>query len=174
MAGLLTADTVVMAEHLLQHVAVAHGGADQVDPLVPAELMEAQVAHDGGHDGIADQLTPALQVRAADGHDLVAVDDSAGLVHQEAAVGVAVKGYAHVVSAPDHLLGEVLQMGGTAAVIDVDPIRVPVDEVRMGPETAKELRCRGGGGAIGAVHQDSETGKVALHRGGHKVNIVPL
>ena len=65
-------------------------------------------------------------------------------------------------------------MGGTAVVIDVDAVGVPVEEVRVGPEAAKELRRGGGGGAVGAVHQDAEPGEVALHRGGHEIDIVPL
>ena len=65
-------------------------------------------------------------------------------------------------------------MGGAAALVDVHTIGIPVDEIRAGPKTAEELRRGSGCGTVGTVHQYAESGKIALHRGGHKVNVVPL
>ena len=52
--------------------------------------------------------------RAADCHDLVAVDHAALFVDQQAAVGVAVEGDAEIVAALDDALGQRLQMRGAA------------------------------------------------------------
>ena len=173
-AGLLAADAVVPLQHLLQHVPVPHVGADQVDAVVAAELVEPQVAHHRGHQGVAVELPTALHVQGADGQDLVAVDGPPLLVHQQAAVRVAVKGHADVVAPLHHGGGQVLQVGGAAAAVDVHPVRVPVDEVRPGLEAAEQLRRGGAGGAVGAVHQDFQPRQVRLDGGGHKVDVVPL
>ena len=173
-AGLLPADAVVPLQHLLQHVPVAHIRAEQVDAVVPAELVEAQVAHHRGHQGVAVELSPALHVQGAHRQDLVAVDDAAGLVHQQAAVRVPVKGHADVIAAPHHGGGQVLQVGGAAVAVDVHPVRVPVDEVRPGLEAAEQLRRGGAGSAVGAVRQDFQPRQIGLDGGGHEVDIVPL
>ena len=55
-----------------------------------------------------------------DGHDLVAVHDVALVVNGQAAVGVAVVGYAQVGAVGHHGGLQLLQMRGADAVVDVD------------------------------------------------------
>ena len=61
-----------------------------LDAGVAHRVVEAEVAHHGGHDGVVAQLAALVQRERADGQDLVAVDDLAGRVDGQAAVGVAV------------------------------------------------------------------------------------
>ena len=49
-----------------------------------------------------------------------------------------------------------------------------MDEVRPGLEAAEQLRRRGAGSAVGAVHQDFQTRQIRLNGGGDKVDVVPL
>ncbi len=53
--------------------------------------MEAEVAHHGDDDGVVGQPTALVQVDGADGDDLVAVDEPAGVVDGEHPVGVTVE-----------------------------------------------------------------------------------
>ncbi len=57
-----------------------------------------------------------------DRHDLVAVDHRAGGVDRQAAVGVAVVGDAEVGAVLDDGGLEPVQVGGAAAVVDVEPV----------------------------------------------------
>ena len=143
-------------------MAVAHGGAHQVQAVFLAVLMQAKVGHDGGHHGVAGELPLALELGGADGHDLVAVDGIPLLVHQQAAVGVAVEGDAQIVPAGNNAPGQGLQMGGAAAVVDVDAVRLRVDEVRLKRKRPEQVRRGGAGRAVGAVHQHPQAGQVAV------------
>ena len=95
-AGLLAADEVAVGPHVFVDVFVAHVGLFIVDPQRIQGLVQAEVGHDGGNDGVVGQLLPLLHVRAVQIEDAVAVHQVALLVHGQAAVGVAVKGEADV------------------------------------------------------------------------------
>ena len=89
--GLLAADVEAVLAHVLQHVAVADRGAHhrQAEPLDVA--FEPEVRHHRGDEAALAEppvLHPAL---GDDGHQLVAVDDLALLVHHQQPVGVAVE-----------------------------------------------------------------------------------
>ena len=64
-------------------------------------------------------------------------------------------------------------MGGTALVVDVHPVGVGVDHV--GAELGEAVEQAGGGGvgsAVGAVHQDAQSGQVAGDGGLQMVDVV--
>ena len=65
-----------------------------------------------------------------------------------------------------------LQMGGTAAVVDVDAVGVDVDEVRHHRQTLEQVGRRRGGSAVGAVHQHTQPGQVAADGVDQMVHIV--
>ena len=135
--------------------------------------MQAQVAHYSGHHRVAGQLSPAHQVLAADGHNLVAVNLVAQLVAGQAAVGVAVKGNAQIVAAGLDHGAQLVQVGGAAAVVDVHAVGVGVDDVgvQLG-ETVKQPGGSGGRGAVGAVHQNPHARQIRAHGGGQMVDVV--
>lgn len=63
--------------------------------------MKAEVRHHRRNDRAARELPAALHVRAADGKHLVAVDNAALLVDEQAAVRVAIERDADVIAARD-------------------------------------------------------------------------
>ena len=144
MARLLAPQGVPLFHHPLQHVPVPHVGALQLHAVLLGVDVEAQVGHDGGHHRIAGELALVLHVQAAGGHDLVAVDEVAQLIHRQTPVGVPVEGDAHVVVARLHHGGQGVHVGGAAAVVDVHPVGVGVDDVgaQLG-EAVEEPGCSG-------------------------------
>ena len=170
---LLSPDGVALLQHTLQHVAVAHGGALQVHTVLFGEQMQPQIGHDGGHHCVSWQLPLPLHVQAACRHDLVAVDQLPPLIHCQAAVCVAVKGDADVIApSPDHG-GQGVHVGGTALFVDVDPVRVGVDDVgaQLG-EAVEQAGGGGGGGTIGTVHQDAQAAQGGVDGGLQVVDVV--
>ena len=83
---LLSSNGIALLQHTLQHVAVAHGGALQVHPVLFGEQMQPQIGHDGGHHRVSWQLPLPLHVQTACRHDLVAVDQLPPLIHCQTAV----------------------------------------------------------------------------------------
>lgn len=108
-ARLLAAKLVAALIHLFEHVAVAHARADEADAVFAAELVKAEVRHHRRNDRAARELPAALHVRAADGKHLVAVDNAALLVDEQAAVRVAIERDADVIAARDDLLCKVVR-----------------------------------------------------------------
>ena len=78
--------------HILPDVLVAHGGLFVAYAHLVQGLIQAEVAHYGGDEGIGIQPAALLHVAGAHIHYLVARDIGAVFVHGEAAVGVAVEG----------------------------------------------------------------------------------
>ena len=135
--------------------------------------MQAQIGHHCGHDGIAGQPALVQQVQAAGSHDLVAIDQTALLVHRQAAVGVAVEGDADVVAAGLYHGGQAVHVGGAAPLVDVHPVGVGVDHVSAQLGEAVEQPGSGGrGGAVGAVHQDAQAAQSGVDGALQMVDIV--
>ena len=86
--------------------------------------QQAEVAHHGGHEGVLGQHAALAHGQGEDGHDLVAVDDLAGRVDGQAAVGVAVVGDAQRRRrARRPRACRLLQVRRPAAVVDVEAVR---------------------------------------------------
>ena len=141
--------------------------------MIAAEDMEAQIAHDRGHQSVSGKKPPLLQVQAAGGNDLVAVDFLPGFIYHEAPVRVPVEGHAQIVSSRCHHTFEPFQVGGAALVVDVHPVGPGMNHIGVQAGEACEQPGGGGGsGAIGAVHQNMRPRKGPLHRGGQIANII--
>ena len=163
-AGLLAAEGRVVLLHLFQHVAVAHRRAQHADAAALERGFEAHVGHGGGDDQIACQHAARLQVARGHQQDGVAVDHVALRAGQHAAVGVAVKSQANICAARSCTsCGDEFGMQRPAVGIDVAAVGRDVEQgdlgVAIGIEAAKELRRDGGGGAVGAIGHDLQTGE---------------
>ena len=155
-AGLLSADDVAVLAHVLRHVLVAHGGLLIAYAQAVQSLVKAHVGHDGGdHLGVS-QHALVLHVLCADIHDMVAVYHIALLVHGQAAVGVPVKGEAHIQAVVQHELLQLADMGGAAVHIDVQPVGPVGDHIGVGPQSVKDTLGHLPGAAVGAVQADLE------------------
>ena len=90
----------------LEHVAVADRGLDHLDPGRLHRQPEPEVGHHGDDDGVVAQGAAAVQVEGADGDDVIAVDDRAGVVDGHQPVGVTVEGEPEVGAVVDDGGGE--------------------------------------------------------------------
>ena len=93
MAGLFAAERRAGLEHFFQHIFVADVGAQHADAGFFQRDFEAHVRHGGGDDGVGFQLSLRVQIAGGGEQHAVAVDDAAGGVAEQGAVGVAVEGY---------------------------------------------------------------------------------
>ena len=84
---------------------------------------------------------------------LVAVNEDAVAVHGEHAVAVAVEGEADRVTALHDRLGQRLDVGRTAAGVDVAPVRAHADRRDARAEALEDLRGDAVGRAMRAVEQ---------------------
>lgn len=106
------------------------------------------------------------------GDDLVAVDLVALFVHCQAAVRVAVKGHAAVEPVLHHILRQIADVGGAAALVDVHAVRLHADEMALGPEAGKQQLRRGRRRAVGAVDGHPQPGEVCLQAARQILHIV--
>ncbi len=156
-AGLLAAEGVAVLLHLLQDVPVADAGLHELDALALHGQLEAQVGHDGRHDGVGTQRVPLPHRQRQHGEDLVAVHLRAGVVHGQAAVGVAVVGDAQVGAVLDDGGLEQVEVGGAAAVVDVEAVRHRADGDDLGPGPRERLGRDPVGRAVRLVEDDLQS-----------------
>ena len=96
MAGLLAAESGAGLEHFFQHIFVADVGAQHADTGFLQRDFQAHVRHGGGDHGIGLQLSLSVQIAGGSQKNAVAIDHASGGIAEKGAVGVAVKGDAHV------------------------------------------------------------------------------
>ena len=128
MSGLLAAEGETALVHALQHVPVADGGLFDTDAVIGHRAMQAEVAHDGGDEGIVGELTAVFERDGEDRHDLIAVDDLAGSVHGKAPVGVAVVRDAEVGAVRDDSCRKLVEVCRADAVVDVQSVGIGADD----------------------------------------------
>ena len=113
---------------------------------------------------VATTVSPASRAGVAQrqgqhGQDLVAVDDLAGGVDGQAAVGVAVVRDPGVGAVLDHGGRQRVQVGGAAALVDVQPVRVGADRDDLGAGPAQQAGRELVGGPVRAVHDHPQPGQ---------------
>ena len=174
MAALLAAQAVVVGQHVLQDVAVAHLGLHVLDAQLLQRQLQAHVAHDGGDHGIVAQPSLLLEVIGADAHHLVAVDHPAPLIHGHEAVRVPVEGQTYVRAQLPHQLAQPLGVGGAAVLVDVGAVRLMVVGGYLRAQLLQHRRGHLVAGALGAVHHNVQP--VQAHAGGllGKVDVAAL
>ena len=151
MAGLLAADEVAVLAHILPDVLVAHGGLFVAYAGLVQGLIQAEVAHYGGDEGIGIQPAALLHVAGAHIHYLVARDIGAVFVHGEAAVGVAVEGEAEVEPVFAHQLLQGGDVGGAAVHVYVQAVGLVADDVGICTQGVEHALGYHPGAAVGAV-----------------------
>ena len=163
-SALLTADDIAFVAHLLQHIAVAHGGDSCFHAVLLHILDKAQVAHYGNDRRILGQLTGVLQVFRKNGDDLVAVDLTPLFVYSQAAVCVAVKGHAAVQPVVHHVFCQLIKVGGAAALVDIAAVRIRADEAARRAQTRKQQPGCFTGRSVGTVDGDIQPRQVCADR----------
>ena len=153
-AGLFAAQVVVALAHALEHVPVPDAGFLDGDAGFAHGDLQAKVAHHRGNQGVVLQLAEVLHGGGHDRHDLVAVDDGSLVVHGQATVGVAVVGDSEVRAVFNHGCLQVLKVGGTVAVVDVDAVGFGTDDNHLGTRGGEDLRGAAAGSAVRAIQDD--------------------
>ena len=90
MARLLAAESVAALANLLENIAVPNLGLNHLDAGLLHCNFQTEVAHDGGNQSVASEVTALFQTERHDGHDLVPVDDFASVVNGKAPIRVAI------------------------------------------------------------------------------------
>ena len=85
---------------------------------------------------------------------MVAGDDIALLVHTQAAVSIAIKGKANVQTVLYHELLQALDMGRTSIIVDVQTVRLVVDNVGVSTQSVKHTLSDIPACTVGAVQTD--------------------
>ncbi len=154
MPGLLAAQRVPVLLHLLEHVAVPHRRLDDLQALPLQRQLEPEVRHDRRDDGVGAQCGTLPHRQREYGHDLVAVHLLTGVVDGEAPVRVTVVRDAERGPVLDDRGLEQTEVGGTAALVDVEPGRLGADGDDLGTGLPERLRRDPGGGAVRLVEDD--------------------
>ena len=118
--------------------------------------VEAEVAHDGGREGIVAQRSAFLQRHRKHRHDLVTVDHLAAGIDGEAPVCVPVVGQARGCAVRAHCLSQRVEVGRAASVVDAIAIRLVVDDNDISTGRTVRRRCRRTGRTVRAVDDDAQ------------------
>ena len=153
-AALLAADAAAVFGHVLINILVTDGSLGVANTLLVERLVQTEVGHDGGDDGVHQQLAALLHVAAVNVQDVVAGDDVALFIHAEAAVGVAVVGKADVEVVLYNELLQTLNVGGAGVQVDVQAVGLVVDDVGVCTESIKNALGNVPAGTVGAVQAD--------------------
>ena len=157
---LLAADAGAQGAHLLEDVAVAHLGGDDVDALALHGELEAEVCHDRAHHGVLRERAAPLHVLGADREDVVSVDDGAVRRHREQAVGVAVMRERDIGAGLLQQLDDGLKVRRTAPDVDVRAVWLGVDGEHLGAQFLEGSRRRPARRAVRAVERHLEPREV--------------
>jgi len=118
--------------------------------------LEAEIGHDGSDKTAADEPSLAMPGRRDQGHELVAVDESALLIGNDHAVGVAIERDADIGARLDHLGAHRLRRRRAAFLVDVEAIRVVTDGDDLGAKLPESRRGNLVGAAIGSIDDDAQ------------------
>ena len=122
MTGLLATDGIIVLHHLFQHIAVTNSGLAGLAAVSLHSLMQAHITHDSDNEHIIIELFALHQLQSTNQHDLVAVQSLTIFVNYQAAVCITIVGNAGMSTNLNNLLLQGLQMGGAAAIINIDAI----------------------------------------------------
>ena len=96
------------------------------------------------------------QLSAMTREQLVAVDETAALVGDHHAVGVAVERDPDVGAHLAHLAAERLRLGGAAILVDVEAVGIDPDREHLGAEFPQRVGNDAIGRAVGAIDDDAQ------------------
>ena len=134
MSGLLAADAVAVPDHVLVNVLVADLRLGIADPGLVKSLIKPEIGHDCSHDSVVEEFSSLLHILAVDVQDMVTGDDIALFIDTQAPVRISVISKSDVQMVVQDELPKVLDVGGAAVGIDVQAVRLIVDDIGLGAE----------------------------------------
>ena len=117
--------------------------------------VQTRVAHDGGDQGFFLQRSFGEHLQSANRHHIVAVNQLAGLVTEQHAVGIAVMGDAQVRAVFPDLLAHLLRVHRAAFLVDVHAVGLIAVHENLGAKLAQDAGCGFIGRAVGAIDHDT-------------------
>ena len=135
--------------------------------------VQPHVGHDRCHDRVLRQRSALPHGAGKDVQDPVAVHLFAVLVHRDTAVCVAVKGKAHVQMLRQNQPPQSFDMRRAGVQVDVQSVRVGVDDVGARTERLKNRLGYHPRGTVGAIQPDAQ-GSVGMCRQRDQVSDVPV
>ena len=163
-AGLLAADDVAAAQHFLENVAIADGSAGERDAFAGENAFEAEIGHGSGDDAIARELVLGFEVTRDGEENTIAVDDFPRFADEEGAIGIAIEGDTKTSAFGDDAFLQTFEMERTAAIVDVAAVGRYAHGENIRAERAEKFGTKLVGGAIGAIENDTEPGKVGSRK----------
>jgi hypothetical protein len=145
---------------------IADLGATELDALFRERMFQPQIAHHRTDDR-ADQLLPLLALARNDVEQLIAVDQSAEVIHHHETVTVAIERDAGLRLHARHRQLQQFRRGRAAAQIDVATVRRAADRHDLGAEVRENPRADFVAGAVRAVDHDFHARQVQPGHRGH-------
>ena len=175
MPALLATKVEAAAQHFINHVLVADGGANDFSPGGFDRSLQAGVAHHGGHECFFYERFLREQVERGDGHDVIAINQPAGFIAEQHPVGVTVVRNADAGLVPDDLAAKILRMHRAAIPVDVHAVGLVAINDDFRAKFAQDAGRGFVGGAVRAVHHHPQAfeRQTARKRGLGKFDVTP-
>ena len=157
MTTLLTTDTAAVLRHVLIDVLVAHSGLCIADALLIESLVQAEVGHNGSNNSVCQQFATFLHIAAVDVQDMITSDDITLFIHTQATVSIAVIGETNIQTLLYHELLQTLNMGRAGIVVDVQTVRLCIDDIGIGTQRIKHRLSNIPACTVGAVQTNLDT-----------------
>ena len=171
MTGLLAADRIIVLEHLFQYIAVTNSSFNSFTAMSLHSLMQANVTHNSGYQHIVMQLVALHQLQRANQHNLVAVHSLAVFVNCQATVSVTVISNTYISANLTNLFLQCFQVSRTAAIVDIDTVRLVENCHNLSTQTAQDNRCNFTVGTIGAVHNNLQAVQLSISGAQNMLNV---
>ncbi len=110
-------------------------------PAASTARLESAVRQHRHHESAARQGAAGEAVEGEDPEDLIAVDDLPGRIDRDQPIGIAVEGEADVGPGPHDRLGQGCRVRRPATDVDVDPVRIRMDDLDVGARCRQDLRA---------------------------------
>ena len=157
MAALLTTDTAAVLCHVLVDILIAHSGLGIANALFVKSLIQTKVGHNGSNNGVGQELATLFHIAAIDVQNMIASNDIAFLVHTQAAICIAIIGKTYVQALLDDKLLQTLNVSGSRIVVDIQAIRLVIDDVGICAESIKDRFGEIPGASIRTIQTDLDT-----------------
>ena len=122
MAGLFSADGVIVLHHFFKNVTVADLCGYGPASMLSERFAKSKVAHDSSDNHGIIESSFFLHLKGIDQHQMIAVQDFALFINEKATICIAVIGDAAVSTEFNDGLLQCFHMRGTAAVIDIHAV----------------------------------------------------
>lgn len=164
-AGVFAAEVVAAFAHALEDVSVADLGLFEGDAIGGEGVAQAEVAHDGGDEGVAAELALFFKGFGAEAEDAVAADNLAIAIDEDDAVGVAIETDTDVGFVFFDEFGGFFRVEGADAFVDVVAIGRGAEFDDFGAEFFENERADEVAGTVSAIDNDFETFEIFVADG---------